>query len=47
MTITETIKIDFARTMVLWKVAAARRSLMPCSQNLSAIAKMSETPERR
>lgn len=47
MAITETNNTDFARTVILWKVADALRSLTPCSQKLLAGAKKSETQEIR
>jgi len=47
MEITETDNTDFTRTVILCKVVDTLRTLMPCSQKLSAGAKNNKTPERR
>lgn len=47
MTITETNNTDFARTVVLWKVADTLRSATPRSQKRSEGGQKNETPESR
>jgi len=47
MAITETSNTDLTYTVILWKASATLRSLMLCSQKLSAGASNNDTSKSR